>query len=247
VVASPTFMTNRMSWCAALASVLTLATAATAQDRGSDLDEPYLAVGLMLGLAGEVQIDAASVSGGGGEIMVDPDDDSDVDAEFGIGGGAQYIVPLHRYFALGGKFALLTWRSDAESEGSRNLAFDLALVPQARLPVARSVELYLSVPIGLTLNLLNEVEGSASVSFPFVTATGSVEADPGFGWNLAALLGARFALARELGIFTELGYSLHSVSHDVEVSVGAAGVGGGVTIEVDVSWWQIALNAGIYF
>jgi opacity protein-like surface antigen len=229
--------------CASLASLL--AIAATTPAAAQDLDDPYLAVGLMLGLGGEVEIENASVSGPGGEIMFDPVNNPEADAEVGIGGGAQYIYPLHRYFALGGKFALLSWRSDSDAEGGRNLAFDIALVPQGRLPLSAAVELYLSVPIGVTLDLLNEVETSSMLAAPLVT--GGVEAGAGFGFNLAALVGARFALAREFGIFTELGYSLHGVSHDVDANARVAGVSTQITFEVDASWWQIALNAGVYF
>ena len=220
-------MTKTHLWCAALASVLAVTSGAAAQN----LNEPYLGVGLMLGFAGEATIESASAGG----VTVTPSQEPEADLELGIGGGVQYIFPLHRYVALGGKLAVLTWRTDLEGDGGRNLAFDLAVVPQLRVPVMSAVELYLSVPIGLTLDLLNEFDSDGVV--------GRFEADPGFGFNVAALVGARFAFNLDVGMFVELGYSLHSVTHDVSASIG----GPGVTVEFDVSWWQLALNAGVYF
>lgn len=230
-----------LRWLASISCLCLLALAPSA--RAQDLDDPYFGVALTLGFAGEAEVKSASTTAENLGITVEGDGETaEADMEVSFGGAIQYIYPLHRYFALGGRLGALSWRSDA-GEGDRNLVFDLAIVPQLRLPLSAAVELYLGVPIGLSLDLLNELDRSVGGA----GASASVEADAGIGFNLAALLGARFALAREVGLFTEFGYSLHSVSHDIHFRGGIAGAGIDVTAEIDLSWWQLAWNVGVYF
>ncbi len=230
-----------------LALSLVLVAVATTGLRAQDMDEPYLALGVTLGFGGEVEAEFESARAGG--VTIDPEDNPTeaADTEVAFGGVATYMYPLHRYFALGGRFALQSWHSSFELDGGRNLVFDLALVPQVRVPLTDAVEIYLSIPLGVSLDLFNQIEDAASFEVFFVRGGASIEASPGFGFNLAALLGARFALGRALGLFAELGYSMRSVSHDLELRGGAAGVGAASEVEVALSWWQVAVNAGVYF
>jgi hypothetical protein len=229
----------------ALGLALGTVASAHAQEHSPALDDPYFGVELMLGFAGKVSIEAGSVEIGDATVTASNADSEDFDAEVGIGGGIRYMHPLHRYFALGARIAVQTWRSDSNADTGRNVAFDLSLIPQGRVPLSRTVELYLAVPIGLTLDLLNEID--AAVNFPNLMTGASVDADPGFGWNLAFMFGSRFAVSRDVGLFAEIGYALHSVSHDVHSRLEVVGGAGEVVASFDVLWSQVALNVGVSF
>jgi hypothetical protein len=231
----------------AIALCALLAQVARADDEGrpADLDEGYFGVELMLGFAGSVDTSSDGARIGDVEIDASGGSEEDFDTEVAIGGGLFYMRPLHRYFALGARIAVQSWRTDSNANTDRNIAFDLSLVPQGRLPLSHAVELYLSIPIGLTFDLLNELDASAN--FPALATGASIDTDPGFGWNLAFMFGARFAISRAVGLFGELGYALHRVSHDVRVGASAVGVTAEGTLNLNVGWSQVALNLGVYF
>lgn len=210
-----------------------IAAHAAAQDKSptQSRDENYFAAKLMLGLGGDVDVGVGNVSGSG-------------DAEVSFGAGFGYMVPLHRYFVLGGQIALQSWKAEnnGNTNNDRNLMGDLTLVPQGRLPLTRDVELYLAVPIGLSVDFLNQIGANVAGA-----AGASVDADPAVGFTISFLAGARFALADSFGLLAELGYSLHSFSHNVSVSANVGGVGGSVNTDVDVDIGQFALNVGVFF
>lgn len=230
-------MTKSISLCAACITLFALgARPATAQERPrvESRDDPYFLVKLMLGLGGSVTGSNPTVGGittGGvsGSANLDPT----------FGGGLQYMHPLHRYFALGGVFALQSWRSSAGGDNNRdrNTLLDLAIAPQGRLPLSHDVELYLSLPIGATLDFYNEI--SASVGGV------SVSADNAVGWNLALMAGARFALGERIGLAVEAGYARHEFSHDLHGNV--PGIASGTLASLDMTLEQFALNAGVFF
>jgi hypothetical protein len=238
-------MHPRVSRLAPLLVLLVSTASAHAQERNPALDDPYFGVELMLGFAGKVSLEAGSVQVGNTTVTATNSNSTKYNAEVGIGGGLLYMHPLHRYFALGGRLAIQTWRSNSNADTGRNIAFDLSVIPQGRVPLSRTVELYLSVPVGLTLDLLNEID--ASVNFPNLMSGASVDADAGFGWNLGFMFGSRFAVSRDVGLFAEIGYSLHHVSHDIHTRIEALGVGGDIAVNLDVVWSQLALNVGVSF
>jgi hypothetical protein len=217
-------------------SLLTAQAPAHAQEQApqqsSSLDGPYFAIELMLGAGGTLSTGSVSAAG----VTVNASGSDDLRLTFG--GGAEYMHPLHRYFALGGRFGIASWQSRGEHNAgaSRNLMLDLSLVPQGRLPITSTIELYLGVPIGLTVDFLNSVSAS-------VTGLASVKADPGFGLNLGLLLGARFALSKNVGLFTELGYGLHKFSHTLSVQALGVSASGNMSLTLE----QIALNFGVFF
>jgi hypothetical protein len=227
------------------ATIALLAIAAPA--RADDLGDPYLGVELMLGFSGDMDVESDGVRIGGAGITVSDGAKVDFAPELGIGGGVIYMHPLLKYFALGGRFAVQSWSSDREGRGGRNLAFELAAVPQVRLPLSAAVELYLSVPIGITLDLLNELDESFNLNIPGINAGASLDADAGVGWNVAGLLGVRFAVAAGFGLFAEVGYAMHQVSHDVRFQLGVGGASQEAVADLDVTWSQVALDVGVYF
>jgi hypothetical protein len=228
--------------------VIALWTVAATCVRADDLADPYLGVELMLGFAGDMDVGTDGVNlGGAGGIDVSPGGSYDFSPQVGIGGGVIYMHPLMQYFALGGRFAVQSWRSTSDTSTGRNVAFELAAVPQLRVPLSAACELYLSVPVGITLDLLNEFDQSASLNVAGVTAGASSEADAGVGWNLAALFGVRFAVSSGFGLFGELGYAFHQASHDVRVQAGVTGASTEATANFNVTWSQLALDLGAYF
>jgi hypothetical protein len=196
-------------------------------------DENYFAAKLMLGIGGDVDASIGNASGSS-------------DAELTFGGGFGYMVPLHRYFVLGGQLSVQSWQSKAgdNANADRNVMGDLTAVPQGRLPLTHDVELYLAVPIGLSLDFLNRSQVTAGVAG---LGGASVDVDPALGFTVSFMAGARFALADNLGLLAELGYSLHTFSHSVTVSGNVLGIGGGASTDLDIDIGQFALNAGVFF
>lgn len=196
------------------------------------LDEGYFAPKLMLGVGGKVEVEA-SVAGFNGSV--------DDDLELSYGGGLQYVHPLHEYFALGGLVGLRSWTSDDWDDANldRNLLLDIAIMPEGRLPLNRDVELYLAVPIGLALDFWGEDGINAGAGGTTVVAT---DVNTGVGFGVAFLLGGRFVLADGFGLFAELGYQLHSFTHEGHVMV----IGIDADQDFDYDLGQVAINAGVF-
>jgi hypothetical protein len=209
------------------------------QDKSS-MDEGYFAAKLMLGFAGTVGATNNNVAG----ANVSASSSDKLRPTFG--GGAQYMHPLHRYFVLGGLFAGHSWqnRNGGNAGTSRNTMLDLAIVPEGRLPITREVELYLALPVGVSLDFWNGPKA-------YFAAAGlvniDVSADTAVGFNLGLLFGARFALSRAFGLLAEVGYTLHSFSHDINVQANVAGFSAGGSASVDLTLEQLAVNLGVYF
>lgn len=225
---------------AALAVSLTGPSHAHAQ-RASALDDPYIAAKLTLGLGGSV---TASTEGRLGTASVD----RSLGTSFGIAG--QYLYPLHEYFAIGGLFGLQSWRSTADGDGGRNLVFDLAVLPQGKYElIANLLELNVTIPIGLALDMWNEIDARNQLAGPAIggIAGGSFEGNTALGFVFGILVGARYQLVDDVGLLAELGYIHRTVGHTITASGGAGGVVIEQDADVTLSWGQFALNLGAYF
>jgi hypothetical protein len=225
---------------AALAVSLTGPSQAHAQ-RASALDDPYIAAKLTLGFGGSA---TASAEGPLGTASVD----RSLGTSFGIAG--QYLYPLHEYFAIGGLFGLQSWRSTADGDGGRNLAFDLAVLPQGKYElIANLLELNVTVPIGLVLNSWNELDARNQLVLPALAAAagGSFDGGTALGFVFGFLVGARYQLLDSVGLLAELGYLYRTVGHTVTASAGGNVVSVEADFDVNVSWGQLALNLGAYF
>lgn len=203
---------------------LAVSSTAFAQDLENS-DDGYLAAKVMLGLGGKAELETETNIGGfrGSDDM-----------EIGYGLGVAYMHPLHQYFALGGQLALFSWMTESmdTANADRNLLIDLSLVPQLKFAVSRSVELYASLPLGLTLNSFGEDD------------YGGAEVTGGLGFNLALMLGVRAALGDSWGLLGEVGYTYHAFTHTLEVDVP---LGGTAESDFDISIGQIGLNVGVWF
>lgn len=191
-------------------------------------DDPYFAPELMLGVGGSEDVKGANVSV-----------NDDLEPSFGI--GVKYMHPLHRYFVLGGQFSMLWWNTQGGDNANqdRNLLLDLAIVPQGRLPVTDGIELTLGLPVGVSLDFW----GGDGIAYGFGPIMVSGDVGTGIGFNVALMFGARFALSDDIGLVTELGYAMHSVTHSIDVMV----LGAGTSADFDISLGQPVLQVGVSF
>ena len=197
---------------------------ALAQER--EIQKPYMAAKLMLGLGGEVETET-------------PAGTAEDDLELSWGAGLQYMARLHSHFALGALLGFQSWQSDVRDDLDldRNVLVDFAVVPAGMFAVSGEVELYVALGLGLSMDFVGDDEvneGGALVG---------ADIDEAIGFALLPVIGARFAVSRDVGLLAELGYALHSYEHEAEGTVA------GVTATTDfhLSLGQLALNLGVFF
>ncbi len=114
---------------------------------------------------------------------------------FGI--GLQLDFPVHRYFALGTRAGIGFWntRKLAAAGYGRSAYADLTVNLRARVPILRDrAEVYLAVPVGFSLSLLNDV---------LSTTTGK-------GWVLGTHLGMKVYAKPSWGFLFEVGWIRHA-------------------------------------
>jgi hypothetical protein len=200
--------------CAAL-----LSSTALAQNLENDTDG-YFAGKLLLGFGGDAELDIEDLGG------FDPE----TDMELSYGLGIAYMHPLHENFVLGGQLGIASWTTDAfeDADLDRNSWIDISLVPQVRIAVTEIVELYASLPLGITFDFIGEDDFAGA------------EIGTGFGFNFALMFGARVALDDDWGLLGELGYALHNFTHGTEI-LGQEGP------DLEISAGQLQLNLGAYF
>jgi hypothetical protein len=221
------------------------ASNAHAQTRGA-LEDPYIAAKLTFGFGGSA---TSTLEGRVATV------EANRSLQVSFGAAAQYLYPLHDYFSVGGLFGIQTWRSTADGDGGRNVVFDLAVLPQGKYELIKNeLELNVTVPVGLALDMLNQVDARGMV---FSSATGvavgsALEGNTALGLVVGFLVGARYQLVEDVGLLVELGYLYRTVGHALTASGGAASSNGGLfateaSADVNVSWGQFALNLGAYF
>jgi hypothetical protein len=230
------------AWSSACFLATLALTTVVHADSDDALRGNYVAIKVTLGIGGSSELDSDSVSVPALGASFDVRDASgwNDDLELSYGLAAQYMWDLHRYFALGGLFGVLSWRSEVDDgvDADRNIGFDLAIVPQGRLPLTDAIELYVSVPIGVTLDLFNQADRQA------LNGNFKLEGDSAIGFALSALLGARFAITRGFGLLAEFGYSYRTFGHEITVIAGGSTL---AKINGDISLGQFALNVGAWF
>jgi len=138
-------------------------------------------------------------------------------------------VPVERFLVLGPFFQFGSWRPDIAPTGnapvpSRSYYIDADLYIRGRLPItsgSTNFQLWLGVPIGLTFDIL----GSDTA-----TTSGA-----GLGWNVGVLGGGAVHFTPKLGLFAEIGWLQHKVTHDADPQ----------NIYVRLAQWN--LNVGFVF
>ena len=219
----------------------------------SQLPEQYLSVKIGLGIAGSVSVssDAQTLKPTDEGMMVmltALDGKSDLKSG-AIAAELNYIFSAHRYLGIGALWGFHTWRSQAAEVTVENtsLGFEAGIVIQPRFPVSQSFEVYLALPISLTLSILNEYK--AWTDIPHLGKGTAEDVDPTYGYGLGALIGARYALSGRFGLLLEFGYQRFAFTHDVAFRVDETKdpMGSGTNIPLAAATSQFRLNAGVFF
>jgi hypothetical protein len=171
-----------------------------------------LIVKAMLELGGKVSVNATSTD-------LDPT----------LGAGLDYEHPLHPFFVLGGHLGVASWiTTNANTLGAgHNTMVDLSVVPKLRFAANEDVELYVSLPLGATL------DSAANDAFG-----GTL--DTALGWNFAALFGGQIGFTDSVGLMGEMGYALHSFTHSITLPLAVG------TVDFDMSLAQFVVTLGLY-
>lgn len=144
-----------------------------------------------------------------------------LDSTLGVNLRADF--PIASYVLIGPMFQFGAWHP--EGAPSHNYYIDVDLFLRGRIPIDlgdQRVQIWGGIPIGLGAGLL----GSSNV--PGV-------ADSGWGWNVGGMVGAAVHWRSGFGLFTELGWLQHRLSHERQ--------GGGGQLDYRVAQW--ILNVGI--
>lgn len=123
-----------------------------------------------------------------------------------LGFNVRADAPVAKYLLLGPMLQLGVWQPDVTPDQSSNYRVDLDLVVRLRLPISHAstnFQLWTGVPIGFTINVLGD-------DIPNVSGAG-------VGWNFGLLLGGAVHFTPKLGLFAELGWLQHKVSHKAEI------------------------------
>ena len=161
----------------------------------------------------------------GGVVEID-DDEGDLNTTYGVNLRAD--IPVVQYLVLGPLIQFGTWQQDSAVDLTRDYYFDLDLYLSLRVPVElekTALQFWGGVPVGLTLNFLGEDRTAAGLA--------------GFaaGWNIGALFGGAVHFTRQFGLFGEIGWLQHKMSHNYR----------NVRADVDFRLSQLIINLGFVF
>jgi len=132
-------------------------------------------------------------------------DDRPVDLDRTLGFNLRADAPIAKYVLLGPMLQLGSWRADMTPPANHNYYIDLDLVLRLRLPITTpgfNYQVWFGAPLGITLDVLGSSSDNAKL---------------GIGWNTGVLAGGAVHFSRKLGLFVELGWQQHRMSHDRDV------------------------------
>jgi hypothetical protein len=145
-----------------------------------------------------------------------------------IGFNLRVDIPVADYLLLGPLFQFGAWRPDVSGPTpSRSYYFDIDLFVRGRIPIEAdpvAFQLWAGIPIGLTLSFLGEETGRNLEGF-------------GLGWNIGILFGGAVHFTKKFGMFAEIGWLQHKMSHELDVGSG----------DVDFRLSQGNFNIGFVF
>lgn len=130
--------------------------------------------------------------------------------------------PLGDYVLLGPMLQFGSWRPAQPSGFGHSYFIDLDLVLRFRVPITTAklnYQLWLGMPIGVSADLASKDFGPAN---------------PGIGWNIGVLFGGAVHFAPKFGLFGELGWEQHRLTHTRD---GQS--------DLDLKLQQALLNLGI--
>ena len=146
----------------------------------------------------------------GGEVEVQDNVDTDLEATFGIRGHADYAV--HRNVSVGGLVRMSWWEPDYARYGyDRSFLFDIGPRVVGHFDY-RNFRFYSGLSVGLTLSALDH----DGIDFD----------NPAFGPTVSlTVAGFEWWFARSTGLFAELGWVGHWFEHDLDSRFGEAEFG----------------------
>jgi len=109
--------------------------------------------------------------------------------------------PLGAYVLLGPMAQFGSWRPAQPSTFGHSYFIDLDLVLRFRVPITTSklnYQLWIGMPIGVSADVASKDFGPANL---------------GIGWNIGALFGGAVHFAPKFGLFGELGWEQHRLTH----------------------------------
>ena len=125
----------------------------------------------------------------------------DLDTTLGV--NIRGDIPIVRYLLIGPLVNFGSWRPDI-SGSSHGYYLDVDFYLRGRIPIdldKLGLSFWAGIPIGLTLDFLGGNLGSGLDGF-------------GIGWNVGVLVGAAVHFTPRFGMFTEMGWLQHKMSHD---------------------------------
>jgi hypothetical protein len=156
-------------------------------------DRDYSAIAFHLGFGGSVERSGVT---------------RDLDTTLGFNIRAD--IPVFRYMLIGPLLDFGAWRPDGPGS-SRNYYLDVDVFVRGRIPIKLDkigLSLWAGVPIGLTLDFLGSQEGASLDGF-------------GLGWNVGVMFGGAIHFTNRFGMFTEIGWLQHKMSHDASSGSGS--------------------------
>jgi hypothetical protein len=123
------------------------------------------------------------------------------DLDTTLGFNLRADAPIAKYVLLGPMLQFGSWRPSTTSDASHDYYVDLDLVLRLRVPITTTqfnYQLWLGMPIGVSIDVLGDSEPYSS---------------PGLGWNVGALFGGAVHFTRKFGLFAEVGWEQHRLTH----------------------------------
>lgn len=159
--------------------------------------------------------------GGSADVEVDGNEVGEGDLNSTLGAMGEYLLPLHRVFALGARFQFFSVDPDGPGDNINHVAF--SAVPKLRLPATPTMEVHLGVPLGLVI-------GFAPDDFP--------GDDTGFGFQWGFLLGGTLSVSPGIGIFGEAGLMAPSTTYSADDGLGGE-------VDITLTAQQFTFFAGV--
>jgi len=181
---------------------------AAAQGDDNLIDDTRLYGGLWLGFGGDADLDGDGEFGG--------------DLETTVGGqfGLEQVIARHLSIGAEVRIGAVKWNNSAD----RSKVIDLDFKPRLRFPLRNTpLELYLTMPVGLTVPRLGDVE------------TG--DTDGKVGWNIGAGAGLHVLLTDHFGVNVEPIWLMHRFTVE----------GGGDENDLTVKQFSLLVNAVLAF
>ncbi len=181
-------MSRHVQWML-VACALVFIGSATRAKADYHYDPTRLYGGVWLGFGGDIEVDGYGDAGDLGKT---------IGGQFGVDYRFLRLLSLGAEVRIGG--------FDVDGFDKRNRLIDLDFKPRLYLPLNAPVEIYATVPIGLTIPRLADIDGRG--------------ADTNVGWNVGVGPGINVFLGHGIGLNVEPIWMFHHFSYDASIANG---------------------------